>query len=64
MQNGALLERELISLQMLPFGGTYMLVYSYDTGGRGFGMVPHDSSAKDRAELELLLLESQNRRNT
>lgn len=42
MQNGALLERTLIAPQILPFGGADMLVYSYDTGGRGLGMVPHD----------------------
>lgn len=42
MQQGVLLERTLIQPQMLPFGGEEMLVYSYDTGGRGLGMVPHD----------------------
>lgn len=42
MQQGVLLERALIAPQMLPFGGAEMLVYSYDTGGRGLGMVPHD----------------------
>lgn len=42
MQNGTLLERALVAPQLLPFGGSEMLVYSYDTGGRGMGMVPHD----------------------
>jgi len=42
MQNGALLERTLIGPQMLPFGGSEMLVYSYETGRDALGMVPHD----------------------
>ena len=42
MQNGALLERTLIGPQMLPFGGSEMLVYSYETGRGALGMVPHD----------------------
>jgi len=42
MNNGVLFERKLTGPQLVPFGGTSMLVYSYDTGGRGTGMIPHD----------------------
>jgi DEAD/DEAH box helicase domain-containing protein len=40
MNNGVFFERK--GPHLLPFNGTNMLVYSYDTGGRGAGMVPHD----------------------
>jgi DEAD/DEAH box helicase domain-containing protein len=42
LQNGVLFERSLIAPQLLPFGGKDILVYTYDAGGSGAGMVPHD----------------------
>ncbi|MGN6363791.1 DEAD/DEAH box helicase [Asticcacaulis taihuensis] len=42
MLNGVLSERKLLEPQLMPFGGEDILVYSYDTGGRGLGMIPHD----------------------
>jgi DEAD/DEAH box helicase domain-containing protein len=42
LQNGVLFERTLIGPQMLPFSGNDILVYSYEAGSGGAGMIPHD----------------------
>lgn len=42
LNQGVLMERVLNTPSLIDFGGGQTLVYSYDTGGRGLGMVPHD----------------------
>jgi DEAD/DEAH box helicase domain-containing protein len=42
LHQGVLVERRLLEPTLLPLGDMKMLMYQYDTGGRGNGFVPHD----------------------
>ncbi len=42
LHNGVLLDRLIVEPKLFTLGSTEMLMYRYDTGGRGDGWVPHD----------------------
>jgi DEAD/DEAH box helicase domain-containing protein len=46
LHQGALVDRELLEPKLFPVGDTKMLMYRYDTGGRGDAWVPHDQVQK------------------
>jgi DEAD/DEAH box helicase domain-containing protein len=42
LHQGVFVERKLLKPQLFPVGDSKMLMYSYETDGRGIGWVPHD----------------------